>query len=133
MDRETHPNLRGKSVLFVESQLILSEYYAWCYFSERMRRVDISTEVPHNLFETMEQRGIDSAILHTSSLLVETPILEAHEAGKKIIVIKRNPPATSDEAEMYSRFERAGIVTVEKNITCFETALNLLSKMFDEG
>lgn len=133
MTKETHPALRGQSAFLIESQLILSEYFVHCYINEGMSRVDVDTEVPSDLLEIMQNRELDSAILHTSSLADETPILEAHLAGRHIVVIKRNPPATREELQMYSRLEEAGVVTIEKTTGCFDTALERLSQMFSEA
>jgi hypothetical protein len=97
-----------------------------------MGPIKASEDVPANLVEYMDQHGLESAIIHTALLEDEAPVLKAHQAGKKIVFVKRDPPCMKEEADMYKRLEDAGILTTPKRIYQNTELFELLSTLFLE-
>lgn len=119
--------LRDTSILLVEAETLLAIMYAKCFVDLQIPTVFTETQIPENLLELMESKGIDAAILHISAEKEKNAILVAHRAGKKIIVIRRSPPTTWLEVRMYKEFEAAGIPMVDKSADAFDRALEKLS------
>jgi choline kinase len=130
MTPETHPVFTGHSLS--ESETTLGLWGSQCDMEENFTTVAGDFIIPNNLLQVMEEKNIDAAIVHTASLHDEQPVLEAFNAGKNIVVVKRNPPTTIEENEMYKRLEKAGVATIEKTEStegCLATALNRLSEL----
>ena len=133
MKSERLNNLSGHSVLLVESRKLLGEMFAEGYVTHEMKPIEAKEFVPENLLEFMNKNGLESAIIHTALLQDEQLILEAHRRGKKIVVIERDPPATTDEADMYQRLESEGIATTPKRLFSQSAAFTLLSSLFENN
>lgn len=132
---KNHPNLHGRSIFLVEAEQLLGEMTAICYVGEGFSKVELDTVVPDNLLEIMDKKGIESAIIHPSNSIEEASILKAHEAGKKIVVIKRRVPIIAEDIPMYDRLGEAGVPLIDKS-TNFESyfgdSLSRLSRLFEE-
>lgn len=54
------------------------------------------------------------AVIHTALLSDEKEVLTAFCDGRKMVIIKREPPATYEETRMYQRLEEKGVITIPK-------------------
>jgi predicted transcriptional regulator len=130
---EVYPALSGHSVFLAESMFLLSHYVAWCSEYEGMT-VECASEIPRNLLQLMNSEGIESAIMHISSLSEETAVLEVHRAGKKVVVLTRET-LTQNDIDLEERLRSEGVAIVTKNefpLTCFEEALGILAQLFEQ-
>jgi len=125
-------NLKGHSLLIVESEYLAGEIGAQCYVNGEMRFVDFQNNVPKNLTQYLIDKDIDIALIHTASLSDKEEVINANRNGKKIVIIKRDPPATYEEMDMYKCFENEGIVTIPKCLGIAEKSVGLLNKILQE-
>ena len=125
------PQLKGHSLLIIEDQDLLGHMFAHCMITEGMK-VRSNTAIPDDLLSYMNESGIEALIAHTAYTNEEQAVLEAHTNKKKVVIIKRNPPATREESALYKRFEEAGIATVNKSMFCFSQALDKLVELFEQ-
>ena len=125
-------NLKGHSLLIVESIYLAGPISARFCDSGEMRFVDIQENVPKNLNTYLGDKDIDIALIHTASLSDKEEILNANRNGKKIVIIKRDPPATYDEMDMYECFENEGILTIPKCLDIAEMSVGLLNEILQE-
>ncbi len=130
--RERYSKLKGRSILLVESKKLLGDMYANCLVTQQMSQVDASTTVPENLTDYMEERNLDSAIVHIASNSEKSAVLDAHKSGKRIVVVRRDPPIDRQDVETYKTFENEGVPMVDKRMGYFERALGTLSQLFEE-
>jgi len=124
--------LKGKSVFLVESGKLLGEMYAECLVTRQMSKVKARSTVPDNLDRYMEEEGMDSAIIHISKNTEVCSVLRAHKSGKRIVVIRRNPPISSRDVKTYREFEKEGVPMVDKRMGCFQEALEMIAKSMED-
>ena len=89
-------------------------------------------EFDYNLLEMMITHQFDIAVFHVAGPLDERNVLEAHQAGKKIIVLKRFA-ADNNLHMIYENLRKAGIPSCLKMGNAFEMTkkiTDLLAKQF---
>lgn len=113
-----YPQLQGKSVFIAETKV--EKFYLIQELTEHLTKMQQMTVVNStglyfqgNLLETIKENNIDIAIFHTTTDLDAENVLEAHQAGKKIIVLERANP-TSDLALIYKNLRSKGIPSCVK-------------------
>jgi hypothetical protein len=93
----TLENLNGHSVYIVESEDLAESIGQRLSMLSEIATFETTDEVPENLLETMNDNDIELAIIHLNSTYDFLPILEAHEAGKIIVVLARDPLTINDQ------------------------------------
>jgi len=132
MPPEIHPSLRGKSIVFVEVYAFLENVYIHCVSHEKMRVAQFDI-VPRDILEIIRNNSIDAAIIHPSNPIEKDWILKLAEEGVPLVIVKRDPPLTNTDIEMYERFEKEGIRSVKKTEGCYFKALDQLSDIFTQN
>lgn len=126
MSPENKNYLRGLSILVIESGYPAFEISDQCLVLHNARSVDLQRVVPKDLLHYLEENSIDAAIIHPAGLGDKEEILQAHSGGRKLVVIKRDPPASPEERQMYKCFEEAGITTIAKRADYIEESTEAL-------
>lgn len=132
MERERILKKGVGSVLIIESSYMAAALSANFDIEGVFERVNILYNVPASLLLSMEGFNTNTVVVHPSRLSDEAPILEAHRGGKTILVIKRDPPATWEEEEMYERMEKEGVAMINKRSGYLEQVPLRLLELVEE-
>ncbi len=120
---EPLPALYGHRLLLIESTDILAEIGATLHHTYDNRlSINYSQNVPSNLQQLMNQENIDLAIIHPQLLQDEAPILQAHQDGKIVVVLKSKFSKLLELEAMFDRLEQAGILS----LLTFQTSPSLI-------
>jgi hypothetical protein len=133
MTPERYPNIEKHSLLIVESKDFGAMIYANCFVRANMRNIQFSEECPRNLLDFMNEKDLELAIIHPNWVHDDEAIIEAHKAGKKIVVIE-GLWCANEQGEMYERLKNAGIICVEKdyNKLYSDESLATYDKLFSQ-
>lgn len=93
----TLESLNGHSVYIVESEELAESIGQRLSILSEIATFETTDEVPENLLEIMDDNNIELAIIHLNSTYDFLPILEAHEHGKVIVVLARDPLTVNDQ------------------------------------
>jgi|GEM_PF-3611792 len=116
--KEYESRLSGKSVLIIESK----DFAAWMvtelYVRRGVKDIVVVGDLPNKekLLNYMDSKNLDGAIIHTAFPEDEEQILNAFNAGKKILVLKRDSTMSLEEDSFYKRLEENGIATISKSM-----------------
>lgn len=132
MTPERYKNLEGRSVLILESDGCSRHVSAECFVGG-MKPIEEGDLLPRNLLEYMNEKGFEAAIIHPCTLRYEQEILNAHQAGKKIVVIE-GVWCSAEQEEMYRKLEEAGVSIFKKSAeNPPDGSVGILDKLFAEG
>ena len=129
---EIESTLKGRSLLIIESEKFTGFLFQECLVGRNMDRIVTSDHIPNQegLLEFMNNNGLDAAIIHTSNPEDEKNIMKANDAGKKILIITRDP-LTKDEIAFYENLEQKGVATITKGgSTSIKELVDPLEELF---
>lgn len=130
--RERYGNLKGHSLLIIESKKLARSFHSLARVIAEMEPIEWRKSVPRNLLDYMNKNGIETAIIHPTNTDEVPEIIKAHQAGKKIVVLE-GYWVSKEQGEMYEKLEKEGIAIVNKleNDTLVNS-LNILSELLSK-
>lgn len=137
-----YPQLQGKSVFIIESPVERGDKGLIPELTDHlvnMQLMEVTTYVriffEGSLLQKINECNFDITVFHVAGSIEADKVLEAHEAGEKIIVLERMNAVTDELTESYNNLRKAGIPMCPKLGNAFEMTkkiTDLMAQQFSE-